>query len=128
MQNYHSVVWLDHLQAKIFFFDRDEMEKISLTTSLPHQQTHNKAGTIVGARATADKEFLEAIVRALEPAQEWLIIGPSTAKLELVKHVHARHPQLVHRIIGVESSDHPTDGQILAHARSYFRAADRMLP
>lgn len=36
MQNYHSVVWLDHLQAKIFFFDRDEMEKVSLTTSLPH--------------------------------------------------------------------------------------------
>ncbi len=27
----------------------------------------------------------------------------------------------------VETVDHPTDGQMLEHARRFFRAADRML-
>jgi hypothetical protein len=29
-------------------------------------------------------------------------------------------------VTGVETLDHPTDGALLAHARKYFRAADRM--
>ncbi len=31
------------------------------------------------------------------------------------------------RILGVETVDHPTDGQVVAHARSYFAARDNML-
>ena len=34
---------------------------------------------------------------------------------------------LVEKIIGVETVDHPTDNQLVAHARRYFRAADKML-
>lgn len=30
------------------------------------------------------------------------------------------------KVIGVETVDHPTDGQVLAYARRYFRAADQM--
>ena len=29
--------------------------------------------------------------------------------------------------MGVESVDHPTDGQLVAYARKYFVAKDRML-
>ena len=47
---------------------------------------------------------------------------------ELADHIRSRHPDPVDRIIGVEAADHPTDGQIVAHARAFFRAADRMLP
>jgi hypothetical protein len=31
-------------------------------------------------------------------------------------------------IVGVETVDHPSDGQLVAHARHYFKAEDRMLP
>jgi hypothetical protein len=30
------------------------------------------------------------------------------------------------RVVGVETVDHPSDGQLLAHARQYFQAADQM--
>jgi len=44
-----------------------------------------------------------------------------------VDQTRARGPStLVPKIIGVETADHPTDNQVVAHARSYFRAADRM--
>jgi hypothetical protein len=44
-----------------------------------------------------------------------------------LKHVHAHDPKLEARIVGVETVDHPTDGQLAAFARRYFQAADRML-
>jgi hypothetical protein len=66
-------------------------------------------------------------VKLLGDAQEILLVGPGSAKLELVKHLHKHHPALVGRVKGVESADHPTDPQIVAHARSYFAAKDQML-
>jgi hypothetical protein len=40
--------------------------------------------------------------------------------------VHENHRQLVSKIVGVETADHPTGGEIVAHARSYFKTSDRM--
>ncbi len=128
MQSYHAVVWLDHLQAKIFHFDRDKFESEMVSTSLPHHQIHNKAGTIDGKRAEDDQVYYENVVKILEAAREWLILGPGRARDELARHVRERHPNLGPRILGVEAADHPTDAQIVAYARSYFRSAERMLP
>jgi stalled ribosome rescue protein Dom34 len=128
MQTQHAVAWLDHCEAKVFFFNREAAESMRLATTLSHHQTHNKAGTIDGKRAPENQSFYHDVVTALQPASEWLILGPGSAKDELVKHIHNRHPQLQNRIVGVETADHPTEAQILAHARSFFRAADRMLP
>jgi hypothetical protein len=55
-----------------------------------------------------------------------LIVGPASAKHEFVKLVHENYRHLVSRIVGVESADHPTGGEIVAHARSYFTTSDRM--
>jgi hypothetical protein len=46
----------------------------------------------------------------------------------LVKHIGEHDPQLAKKIVGVESIDHPSDAQLVAHARKYFKAEDRMLP
>ena len=128
MQSYHAAAWLDHVEARIFFFDRDVSEVHTLRTTLPHHQLHNKAGTIEGKKNPPDETFCDKITAQLEPAKEWLILGPGSAHHELAAHVRSCHPQLAGRIIGVATVDHPTDNQIVAHARSFFRAADRMLP
>jgi hypothetical protein len=57
-----------------------------------------------------------------------LIGGPASAKHELFKHIQRHEHQLLTRISAVETLDHPTDKELLAHARQYFRAADRMAP
>ena len=36
-------------------------------------------------------------------------------------------PQKLHKVIGIETVDHPGDGQLVAYARKYFVAKDRML-
>jgi hypothetical protein len=35
---------------------------------------------------------------------------------------------LMNLIVGVETVDHPSDAQLVAYARHYFKAEDRMLP
>ena len=73
------------------------------------------------------EKWMPQVVDALKPAHEWLFIGPGSAKDELAKHVKHHDHTLANRLIGVEPSDHPTDGQIVAFARKYFKAADRMI-
>lgn len=51
MQTQHAVAWLDHREAKVFFFNREAAESVRLATTLAHHQTHNKAGTVDGKRA-----------------------------------------------------------------------------
>jgi hypothetical protein len=55
-------------------------------------------------------------------------MGPSDEKAELVKHIEKSHPQIRGRIEGVEAADHPSDGEIVAHARRVLKSADRMRP
>lgn len=128
MQHYHAVVWLDHREARVFFFDRDKVDEVDLAARAPHHAVHHYKGAISGKRSPDDQKFLHEIVEALKPAKEWLILGPGGAKLELVKHVQKHDAALADHIVGVESADHPTDKQIVAHARHYFKAADRMRP
>ncbi|RVA07697.1 translational machinery protein [Mesorhizobium sp. M7A.F.Ca.US.002.01.1.1] len=128
MQTQHAVAWLDHREAKVFFFNRETAESVRLVTTLAHHQTHNKAGSIDGKRAPENDAFYHDVINALQPAKEWLIVGPGSAKDELAKHIRDHHAHLKDRIVGVETADHPTEAQIVAHARSFFRAADRMLP
>jgi stalled ribosome rescue protein Dom34 len=126
MQHYHAVVWLDHTEARIFFFDRHSVEEIDIAARTANHHLHHKKGNIAGKRQPEDEHFLHEVVEAMKPAKEWLIMGPGSAKLELVKHVHGHHKHLSDHIIGVETADHPTDRQIVAHARQYFKAADAM--
>jgi hypothetical protein len=55
-----------------------------------------------------------------------LITGPANAKSQLVKHIDKHDPRLMKLIAGVETVDHPSDAELVAHARHYLKAADRM--
>lgn len=69
----------------------------------------------------------DAGAEALTGAQEILVVGPAQAKLQLFKHIASHHPALAEMVLGVESADHPSDGQGVAYARKYFDAKDEML-
>ncbi len=127
IETQHAVVWIDHREAKVFFLTRDSADEITVGTSKHFDQAHKHAGTVDGSRTPIDEKFLHSVVESLSAAQEWLIIGPSSAKDELAKHIKLHDQTLADRIIGVEPADHPTDGQIVALARMFFKAADRMV-
>lgn len=128
MSHYHAIVWLDHAEAHILSFNANDVDTARLVAHPPHRQVHHKAGTIGAGKADEDRDFFRGITAALEHAGEILIVGPSTAKLELIRHLHRHDAVLEKKVVGVETVDHPTDHQIVAYARKYFHAADRMRP
>jgi stalled ribosome rescue protein Dom34 len=127
MAHYHAVVWLDHSEAHVFHFTPEEVEKSTAraTNARPHQ--HHKRGSTGSGHAAEDHAYFEHVVGLLKGAQEILVVGPGSAKLGLIKHVHAHHHDLDSKIVGVETIDHPSDGQLVAYARKYFLAKDRMI-
>lgn len=128
MKTFHAAVWLDHSEARVFHIDKRSFDETTIVAEKPHRQIHRKSGpgAISGKRVTGDPAFYEEVSKALAENEEILVLGPSTAKLELIKHVHRHHPALEHKIVGVETVDHPSDRQIVTYARHYFDAVDQM--
>lgn len=124
----HAVVWIDHQEARVFHFNAADVEKLVLHAHNPTRHVHHKANEVGSGHADADAKFLHAVVEAMSDAQEILITGPAGTKTALVKHVAQHDPVVLKRIFGVESADHPTDAQIVAHARHYFSGVDRKTP
>jgi stalled ribosome rescue protein Dom34 len=128
MLHYHAVVWIDHHEAHMQSFTHDETERAFIKAHGKHRQVHHRKGSVGGAKAPEDNEFFARVAQALDGEHEVLVMGPAQAKHEFVKYLQQHLPALAKRVIGVETADHPTDGQLLDHARRFFRAADRMLP
>jgi stalled ribosome rescue protein Dom34 len=122
MSTRHAAVFIDHAEAKIFHVDDPAFDP-KVIAARHHVKRHPSAT----AEHHHDEEpFFHDVAKALEGAEEILIVGPSTAKLELVKHIHRHDHLLVDKIVGVETVDHPTDGQLVAFVRKYFHAKDRL--
>jgi len=124
--HYHAVVWIDHLEARIFHIGAAEVDRLVLHPDNPTRHIHHKTHVIGSGHAAPDEHFLHEVVEAVADAGAILITGPGAAKTELVKHIHRHDPKLMSAIAAVETVDHPTDGQLVAHARKYFAAADKM--
>ncbi len=127
MSHYHAVAWIDHSHAIVMHVSPDDVEKSVIASQQAGHKVHTHAGTLGNGRTADDHDFLHRVAQSLGGAHEILIVGPAQAKLQLVKHIHRHDAALVDKIIGVESVDHPTDGQLVAYARKYFRAKDKML-
>lgn len=121
VMSHHAVVWLDHENAKIFQFVGDTIDPAAV-----HAEHHHVAHRGRHKGAEADQHFLHEIAHGLASAAQILIVGPGSAKLDLFRHIHKHDRELEPRIVGVETVDHPTDGQLVAFAKKYFEASDRM--
>ena len=125
---FHAAVWLDQEYAKIFFFGLDPSSEEDFRVAKHHVAARAQGRHAFHRGETHEqKEYFEAVAKTLADAREILVLGPGTAKTQFLKHVHAHEPKLEARIVGIETADHPTPGQILAHARHYFAAKDQML-
>lgn len=124
----HVVVWLDHSEAHIIAFGRETAEKpVVVHSAHKNEHQHHRADSVGSGKAAEHPAYYDAIVQKIRDNREWLIVGPANAKLAFIKHITKRHHALLDHVIGVETVDHPSDGQLLAYARKYFVAADRML-
>jgi hypothetical protein len=117
---------MDSQEAHIFRFMAGDVEKARVRADNPYRKIHHKAGVVGAGHVHLDRDFFDGIVDALEKPREWLLLGPGQAKDELVAYLDSHQAPLRRAMIAVETADHPSDGELLHHAKRFFRAADAM--
>ena len=123
---YLMCVWIDHREARVYAIARDNSDLTEITSDSPVHHIHRKADHVGLGTVPADPEFLGDVAKALSPAKAILICGPGKARTELAGYLNDHAPAVGKRVWAIEAMDHPTDGEVVALARKYFRAADRM--
>lgn len=123
----HAVVWLDHREARVFHFNASDVESLVIHPDKPTHHLHHKHGSIGSGHAKEDTEYFHKVAQAISNASAILVTGPANAKTELVKYVQAHMPAVAKAIAAVESLDHPSSGEIVAHARKFF-GRDHLAP
>jgi len=116
---YHACVWIDQREAKIFELSATDVAASHVSDGKPHHHLHSKD-------EHAHQEMLADVAARLKPAKAILIVGPGQAKTAFKHYLDAHNPDIAKNVWDVQASDHPTDAQVVAAARSWFHAQDRM--
>ena len=137
-QGLRLVLVLDHRQTRLLRLDG---EAVDLALVQPHgpwasgdNLSHRHDRDIPGQRAPIDHAYLEQIAQALRGADAVLLLGhghgESDLRTLLLRHLRTRHPDLLQRIVAVETIDASalTEPQILALAREHFGNAPHRRP
>lgn len=126
MPRSHGCIWIDHREAKIFGIGKTEADEVVVRDHHAPKHIHRKADHIHEGKLQPDHSFFDEIAGMLGPFKAILVIGPGTARSELVGYLTEHYPLISKRIWGIEAVDHPTEPQIIAAARKYFNAANGM--
>jgi len=121
----HAIVWLDHREAVIIEFSAGDHRTTNIRGDAAEGKLHQKSGKPGSGHVADDVEFFAAVVRGVA-APEILVVGPGTAKSAFERFVREQHPAFAQRVVGVETVDHPSYGQLLAHGREFFHRYDQL--
>ena len=117
MSTFHAVVWMDHQEAHVVMFDREHVEaqRILLRSHHKHQ---GKAGDTAA--------FFAEVAKALVGTHEVLLTGPGLARNEFRDWCAVHQKSTAATIVDSIASDHPSDAQLAAMAKQYFKKFDAM--
>jgi stalled ribosome rescue protein Dom34 len=125
--HFHAVVWIDHKQARVFHFNVEEADRTVIRPDHSVRDvSHGEKRT--GHRIPADAGFFDHVAQAMADAGAILILGPGQEKDAFAKFLSEKRPAIRAYVKAVESADHPTDGELIDHARRFVKTADRMRP
>ena len=129
MKPHHAVVWIDHREAHIFGLGLAAGQIAEIDARNPIAHVHHKASPTAGSgREPESTAYLDDVARHLDGIREILITGPAQAKLHLFRRLQDHWPQIAKNVVSLESADHPTQAELLTHARRTFRRIDNTRP
>jgi hypothetical protein len=121
-------LWIDHREAIVVSLvdDREATKRIESAMEKHVRFSGGNESEEGSADDQRDRQFTrhldryyDEVIAQLGDAQSILIFGPGEAKGELEKRLAAKG--LGPRVVGVETADKMTTGQIAARTRQHFR-------
>ena len=120
----HAVVWIDHKEARVFHVHPESTDQTTVLAPQHHIHRHPKGRGELREHPDDARRFFAEVVKRLDAVDAILIVGPSSAKDELSHYMKDHAAIAAAKVVGIESADHPTGGQIVASARRYFKGID----
>lgn len=117
MTTFHAVVWMDHQEAHVLMFDREHTESQRIKSRTHHKHQGKPHGSAV---------LFADIATALHGTHEVLLTGPGQARDEFRDWCAQHNAEVARAVVDSVPSDHPTDAQVVAMARQYFKKFDQM--
>lgn len=117
MTTFHAVVWLDSAEAHVLMFDREHVEAQRIKSRSHHKHQGKTADNAA---------FFGDIATALAGTHEVLLAGPGIARNQFRDWCAGHRGAVASAIVESVSADHPTDAQLVAMARQYFKKYDAM--
>jgi stalled ribosome rescue protein Dom34 len=117
MSTFHAVVWMDHQEAHVVMFDREHIEAQRIQ-SRSHHKHQGKAGDTAA--------FYAEVAKAITGTHEVLVTGPGSARNEFRGWCTSYQKGIAATVVDSISSDHPSDAQLVAMAKQYFKQFDAM--
>ena len=108
-----AVVLIDHRSAQVLKFDANQAQTPTVKTHTHHtlQQGHNMG---------SEEEFFGEVCDELDGIAEVVVTGSDTAQSGFRHYVDQHCPAVTQKIVGWETANHPSEGQLLAFARKHF--------
>ena len=129
----YVAVLIDHTEARIFDIRADPSRHHhaaqETTLEAPQHKIHRHPRGHDGEGHEHPEDavhFFQAIRLQIADADGLLVLGPSSAKHELVAYLEKHDSALARKVIGIEAVDHPTDKQVIALASDTFLKFDRL--
>ena len=118
----HIAIWIDHKEARVFRVEPDGAQRVTVTAPMKTEHHQHPRGEGEPRKHPLDgKRFFSAVCKALQGEEPILLLGPSSAKFEFLRYLQMHHAEIEARVAWVGTVDHPTDAQLVAHARRYFK-------
>lgn len=115
----HAVVWMDHVSAQVLQFDTEHVQAQKVKSHAHYTRQHQ-------SEVRTEHAFFGQVCDALGGISEVLVTGSHTAQADFRHYVEKHRPAVAAQIVGWETVDHPSEGQLLAFAKRYFLRHDRM--
>jgi stalled ribosome rescue protein Dom34 len=119
MSELQAVLWVDHQHAQVLHLDPGSAQVDKIKAHSHHTRQH-------GSQVRTEHEFFGEVCDALSDIKEVLVTGARQAQADFRHYVDKHRAHIVPRIVGWETVDHPSDGQLVALARRFFVKHDRM--
>jgi stalled ribosome rescue protein Dom34 len=122
----HAVVWIDHRVARVIHLAAEEYRLVEIVPENAPRRLHQKRGIIGSGHAPTDNHYLDTVAAELVGVDRVLLTGPGIAKKELADRLRTHHPDVSRHVVAVDTVDHTSERQLVAHARRRFLALDRL--
>jgi stalled ribosome rescue protein Dom34 len=108
---------MDHSEAHVLMFDKEHVQAQRIRSRSHHAHQ---------GKNTHMNDLFADVATALKGCKEILLTGPGLARNEFREWCTSHQSALATCIIDSIATDHPSDAQLVALAKQYFKKFDNM--